>query len=234
MFSGFPPEALKFLRSLERNNRREWFQPRKETFDQKVKAPMTELVEAVNAELQKFAPAYINDPKKAVYRIYRDTRFSADKTPYKTHIAAVFPKRGMNKHAAGGFYFHLAPKAIGLAAGSYMPGPEELLAIRTWMLDHHVEFRKAARGPEKLWGKLHGEEMSRCPKGFDPAHPANDLIRRKSWVYWCEIDVALAESPQLQKEIVKRLKAAAPLVEMLNAPLTKALAKAKANSDFFD
>ena len=76
MFPGFPPEALKFLRGLERNNRREWFQPRKEIFETKLKAPMMELVEAINAELPGFAPEHINDPKKAVYRIYRDTRFS--------------------------------------------------------------------------------------------------------------------------------------------------------------
>ena len=94
MFSGFPPETLKFLRALARNNRREWFQPRKETFETKVKAPMTELVEGINAELLAFAPDHITDPKKAIYRIYRDTRFSADKTPYKTHFAAIFPRRG--------------------------------------------------------------------------------------------------------------------------------------------
>jgi len=95
MFPGFPPEALTFLRSLKRNNRREWFQPRKEIFETKVKAPIIQLVEAINAELLDFAPEHITDPKKAVYRIYRDTRFSADKTPYKTHIAAIFPDRNL-------------------------------------------------------------------------------------------------------------------------------------------
>ena len=93
MFPGFSPEALKFLRGLERNNRREWFQPRKEIFDTHLKDRMVELVEAVNAELLRFAPDHITDPKKAIYRIYRDTRFSADKTPYKTHIGAIFPNR---------------------------------------------------------------------------------------------------------------------------------------------
>src|SRR5215468_7665110 len=109
MFVGFPPEALKFFRALARNNRREWFQPRKETFETKVKAPMTELVEAINAELLEFAPAHINDPKKAVYRIYRDTRFSADKTPYKTHLAAIFMCHGMAKHSTAGFYLQISP-----------------------------------------------------------------------------------------------------------------------------
>src|SRR5579863_8851398 len=111
-FPGFPPEALKFFASLARNNDREWFQPRKEIFDTKIKAPMCELVLAVNEDLAKFAPAYTADPKKAIYRIYRDTRFSPDKTPYKTHIAASFSRRGMEKHGAGGFYFSVSHKEV--------------------------------------------------------------------------------------------------------------------------
>ena len=89
-FPGFPPEAPKFLRSLKRNNRREWFQPRKHLYEQHVQGPMLELVAALNAGLARFAPDYVTDPKKAIFRIYRDTRFSHDKTPYKTHIAATF------------------------------------------------------------------------------------------------------------------------------------------------
>jgi uncharacterized protein (TIGR02453 family) len=219
MFPGFPPEALKFLRGLERNNRREWFQPRKEIFDTKLKTPMMDLVEAINAELPGFAPEHINDPKKAVYRIYRDTRFSPDKTPYKTHIAANFPRRGMDGQSSAGFYLHLSPKSLGIAGGAYMPGPAELRAIRTWIAENHAAFRKAARGPEKLMGKLHGDSLTRAPKGFDPEHPAIDLIRMKSWLYWIELDAGLAESPKLFGEVIKRFRAAAPVVEMLNAPL---------------
>lgn len=221
MFPGFPPEAVKFLRGLEKNNRREWFQPRKEIFDTKLKAPMVELVEAINAELPGFAPEHINDPKQAIYRIYRDARFSPDKTPYKTHLAAIFPRRGQGKHSSAGFYIHLGTKSFGIAAGAYMPGPEELFAMRSWIAEHHETLRKAARGPEKLMGKLHGDSLTRCPKGFDPKHPAEDLIRMKSWLYWTELDVKLAESSKLLGEILKRLRVAAPVVEMLNSGLLK-------------
>lgn len=221
MFPGFPPEALKFLRSLEKNNRREWFQPRKEIFETKVKAPMIDLVEAINAALPAFAPEHINDPKKAVYRIYRDTRFSPDKTPYKTHIAAIFPRRGLGKQSSAGFYIHLSPKSFGIAAGSYMPGRDELFAIRSWIAENHEALRKASRGPEKLLGKLHGDSLTRAPKGFDPAHPASELIRMKSWLYWVELKAELAESPKLLGEVLKRFRAGAPVVEMLNAGLLK-------------
>jgi uncharacterized protein (TIGR02453 family) len=219
VFPGFPPEAITFFRGLARNNRREWFQPRKETFETKVKESMTRLVESINAELLKFAPDYINDPKKAIYRIYRDTRFSSDKTPYKTHIAAIFPRRGLDRQAGAGFYFHLSLKGVGVAGGAYMPGPEELRAIRTWLAEHHADFRKAAGGPRKLMGELHGESLQRVPKGFDSAHPAADLIKMKQWLYWVELDLKLATSPKLLPEIVKRFRAMAPVVGMLNASL---------------
>ena len=219
MFPGFSPEAVKFLRGLKRNNRREWFQPRKELFETELKAPMIELVEAINSELLRFAPDHIADPKKAVYRIYRDTRFSADKTPYKTHIAAIFPHRNLGKQSSAGFYFHLTGEHVGIAAGSYMPGPDELRAVRTWMGDHHAEFRKASQRPRKLLGKLEGSAVTRMPKGFAADHPAEDLIRMKQWLYWVELDVKLATTPKLLPELVKRFRAAAPVIAMLNAPL---------------
>jgi len=107
-FPGFPPEGLAFLRSLKRNNRREWFQPRKHIYDEKVRAPMVALVSALTAAMMKFAPDYVREPEAAIYRVYRDTRFSPDKTPYKTHVAAIFPRRGLDKHACAGLYFSVS------------------------------------------------------------------------------------------------------------------------------
>lgn len=217
----FPPEGLKFLKGLAKNNNREWFQPRKEIFETQLKAPMIDLIEAVNAELMDFAPEHVTDPKKALYRIYRDTRFSADKTPYKTHIAAIFPKRGGDKHNCAGFYFHISTTNIVLAAGMYMPGPDELRAVRTFLSEHHEDFRKAARTPEKLLGKLEGAALARLPKGFDPASPAGDLIRMKQWIYGVELDLELATSPKFCGELTKRFRAAAPVVALLNSALKR-------------
>jgi len=220
MFPGIPKEGLAFLRALARNNNREWFQPRKEIFETKLKTPMEQLVEAINAELLKFAPEHITDPKKALYRIYRDTRFSNDKTPYKTHIAANFPRHNLVKHSAAGYYFHIAPTQIGIAAGAWMPGPEELLAVRTWMTENHDAFRKLLKKSEKVMGPFHGSELSRSPKGFDPEHPAAALVRKKQWIYWQEVDVKIATTPKLVPEIVRRFRAAAPVVDSLNAAIT--------------
>jgi uncharacterized protein (TIGR02453 family) len=221
-FPGFPPDARKFFKALKRNNDRDWFQPRKETFDSKIKAPMYELVTAINAELHKFAPEYINDPKKAVYRIYRDTRFSPDKTPYKTHLAAIFPRHGGEKGSSPGFYFHISGEQVGVAGGVYEPQPEHLYAIRSWLAENHEAFRKAIRPAEKLLGKLHGESLTRVPKGFCAEHPAADLLKMKRWVFWAELAGELAESPKLQGELVKRFKAMLPAMEQLGSAVAKA------------
>jgi uncharacterized protein (TIGR02453 family) len=221
MFPGFPPEALTFFRGLARNNNREWFLPRKELFESQVKTPMIGLVNAINSEFAKFAPDYIADPKRAVYRIYRDVRFSPDKSPYKTHLAAVFPRRSGRKGSAPGFYFSISVKEIGVAGGVYEPSPEHLLALRTWLADNHGAFRKVARGPEKLMGKLQGESLQRVPKGFATDHPAADLIKMKRWLFYQTLDAELATSPKLLGELVKRFKAILPALEMLNQPLIR-------------
>ena len=156
-FPGFPPEARKFLKQLKRNNNREWFMPRKSVYEEKVKAPMTELVLTLGEAMRDFAPELAADPKKAIYRIYRDVRFSKDKSPYKTWIAAVFPPRGHEKHAGAGAYFHVTFDEILVAGGVYAPGPKELLAIR-----RHI----AARG-RGASGHSERSRVSPAPRGDD-------------------------------------------------------------------
>lgn len=221
MFPGFPPEALTFFRGLARNNNREWFQPRKELFETHVRTPMLGLAEAVNAEFSRFAPDYINDPKRAVYRIYRDVRFSPDKSPYKTHLAAVFPRRSGSKGSAPGFYFSISAKEVGVAGGVYDPTPEHLLALRTWLAENHDAFRKVARGPEKLMGKLQGESLQRVPKGFAANHLAADLIKMKRWLFYQTLGPDLVTSPKLLGELIKRFKVILPVLEALNQPLAR-------------
>jgi uncharacterized protein (TIGR02453 family) len=219
MFPGFPSEALSFLRSLKRHNNRDWFLANKGTFETRLKAPMTELVEILNRAFLDFAPDHITDPKKAIYRIYRDTRFSADKTPYKTHLAAVFPRHSLDKHSGAGYYFQISPDGVGIAAGAYMPGPEQLYAIRTWLTGNHQAFLQASKKAEKVLGPLQGSSLARSPKGFDPSHPAADLVRKKQWFYWSEPDVKLATSPKLADELLRYFRAVTPVLNLLNAPL---------------
>ena len=212
---------VKFLRSLKRNNRREWFQPRKHLFEEHVKTPMLELVGAINTELAKFAPEYISEPKNAIFRIYRDTRFSADKTPYKTHIAASFSRRGSERLGTGGFYFSVSHDDIKVAAGLWHPDRDVTLIVRNHIADTHQELRRILNDKKsrKLAGELKGDALSRSPKGFDAAHPAAEFIKMKGWVLDVTLDAGLATTPQLHPTIVERFRAMAPLLAYLNRPL---------------
>jgi uncharacterized protein (TIGR02453 family) len=212
---------VQFLRALKRNNRREWFQPRKHLYEQQVKEPMLELVTALNGDFMKFAPDFVTEPKKAVFRIYRDTRFSADKTPYKTHVAASFWRRGSDYTGAGGFYFSVSHDQIEVAGGIWHPSPETMLLVRTHIAASYPEMRRilANKKSRKLVGDLQGDELTRAPKGFNPEHPALDLIKKKDWILDTALDSTLATTPKLYREIVERFRAIAPLIEYLNRPL---------------
>jgi uncharacterized protein (TIGR02453 family) len=220
-FAGFPSEALTFYRGLARHNTREWFQPRKQIYEQSVKAPMIELIMELNRAMGEFAPDYITDPIKAVYRIYRDTRFSSDKTPYKTEIAASFARRGMQKHGAAGYYFAVSLRGVDVGGGIYMPPPESLLAVRAHIAENHMAFRRiaGARPVKRLFGEVQGEQLARVPKGFSAEHPAADLLRFKQYLLFTTLDAAMVTTPKLFRELERRFRAMTPFLEFLNAPL---------------
>src|ERR1700679_1774668 len=129
-FPGFAPAALTFFKQLEKNNQREWFTARKEKFEELVRGPMLELLALINDDLRGFAVDHVTEPAKALYRIHRDTRFAKDKTPYKTHIAAMFPRQGLGKNTCAGFYCSVSHTGVEVAAGMYMPSPQDLLTVR--------------------------------------------------------------------------------------------------------
>jgi uncharacterized protein (TIGR02453 family) len=220
-FAGFPRETLQFLRRLKRNNNREWFLKNKPVYEQKVKAPMVELVTALGRRMQSFAPEMSWDPGKAIYRIYRDVRFHPDMRPYKTHIAAIFHPRGMEKHNCAGLYFHIAPEGVAIAGGVYMPGAAELLAIRQHIAGHYERMRSIMEAPEfrRLFGTIRGEQLARPPKGFPREHPAADLLRYKQFLAGVHKPAALAESPRLLPTLLTLFRGMMPLIRFLNEPL---------------
>ena len=220
-FPGFPLEARKFLGALKRNNRREWFTARKPIFEDKVKGPMTELVLSLGEAMREFAPELNADPKKAIYRIYRDVRFSQNKSPYKTWIAAVFGPRGLPKHVGAGTYFHMSPDEILVGGGVYAPGPGELLAIRNHIAGHAGELRALLkeRAFRRCFREMTGETLKRVPKGFDKDHPAADLLVYKQFLAMNQSPPGIAETPKLYTELLKCFRAMMPLLRFLNAPL---------------
>src|SRR5947209_873525 len=207
-FSKFPTEGLRFLRSLKRNNNREWFLEHKGIYEEHVKQPMADLIETLAREFQQFAPEMISSPKASAYRIHRDTRFSKDKSPYKTHVAAVFPRSSLGKHEGAGFYLHIAPTELLIAGGLYMPLPEDLAAVREHIAKNAKAFRNIveSRPFRKLFGTLEGEQLVRVPRGFSPDHPAADYLRHKQFLAARTFEPAVATTSGFYKLVVQTFK----------------------------
>jgi uncharacterized protein (TIGR02453 family) len=221
----FTPEAMKFLRGLARNNDREWFEARRALYERALKAPMLALIDEINAGMIEFAPEHVRPPHKVAMRIYRDIRFSPNKQPYKTHLAAWWSRRGMEKTSGGGFYLQISPQQVMIAAGVYMPEREQLLALRRWMSAHHESYRGLMK--QLLKSRSAGFELSesealtRMPKGFDRDDPADELVRAKSWGVRSWLPAEAALEPTLAREIVRRFRMATPMIETLNNAILK-------------
>jgi uncharacterized protein (TIGR02453 family) len=221
-FRGFPEEGLRFLVGLKRNNKREWFQKRKDVYLATVKDPMASFIMAVSADLEQFAPEMIGSPKISAYRIYRDTRFSPNKEPYKTHVAAVFPRRGLEKHAGAGLYVHIAPDEVYVGGGLFRPASADLQALREYLAANHVSFLSTI-GSQKFhnfFGSLSGEQLSRVPRGFAKDHPAADFLRYKQFLASRQIKPELVTTPAFYPEVIRTFKTLLPMIRFLNNPIT--------------
>ena len=215
----FTPKTLTFLCALKRNNRREWFLPRKEEYEKHVRAPMVALVERLAHDMRSFAPELIADPKISLFRIYRDTRFSADKSPYKTHVAARFPLRGVPKGEGAGLYFEIAPRWVWMGGGMYMPTTADLHDIRARIASTHPRgLHKVVTAPAftRAVGELTGDRLTRVPPGYAKDHPAAHYLQFKQFLGSCEYEASFATSRRFYPELLKVFKAVAPLVQFLN------------------
>lgn len=233
-FPGFSKEGIEWLKALPENNNREWFEENKPIYESHLKAPMLALVTSLNDALVERMPEYYLDhPAKAIFRIYRDTRFSKNKTPYKTHLGAVYPRRGMSDKASG-LYFQIAASGVGIAGGAYMPSSESLLAIRA-RIAADFESLEATLQNKKLknrMGVLQGHTLSRPPKGFSADHPAIDLLKRKQFYFWKELPPELLSSKKLESEILSHFLAMRPAMLFLDDAVLAMRRAASKRSDF--
>lgn len=225
----FRPEALTFLRNLAKHNDREWFQPRKAQFEAELREPMLAVIRKITDAMLDFAPAFVRPAEKSLFRIYRDTRFSNNKLPYKTHVAAWWSHQGLAKTSGAGYYFHVSAKEVIIAAGAYMPEKDQLAQIRHWLLDNHAEFRKLLQNKKlrSTFEEFEGNALTRPPKGFPAEHPGLDLIRCKQWGIAATLPASAALKPDLAATVIKHFKIAAPVVDALNMPIAAAQAPKK-------
>jgi uncharacterized protein (TIGR02453 family) len=220
----FPEDGLRFLKALKRNNRREWFHTRKDRYDEQVRRPMLAIVEHLAADLRPIAPEIVVDPKTAVYRIYRDTRFSPDKTPYKTHIAANFPWRGLPKHEGAGLYFHVSPDEIWIGGGMYAPQTSQLQAVREHIAANCRQLRSIVESAafRRTIGRLEGEKLQRVPRGFPKDHQAAEFLMYRQFLAGRELPPAAAATGRFYPALLETFRIVVPLVRFLNQPLAAA------------
>lgn len=218
-FQGFSPEALKFLKALDRNNRREWFQPRKEKYEELLKLPMMAAVAELGIECRKFAPELRFIPEKAVLRIYRDTRFSKDKTPYKNYVAASIPFGGLKKKMENiGVYFHIEPGRVSVFAGLYQPTGIALRKIRENLIRNPDSFLEFVEGREfkKRFGKLQGEKLKTNPRGIGPDHELIEYLRYRQFYVEKHFPEKVALRKDFPKLLAREFEASMPLLRWLN------------------
>src|SRR5215203_2379960 len=221
MPSPFTTKTLSFLRALKRHNDREWFRARKHEYDTHVRGPMVALLEQLAPDLRSFAPELVCDPKVSLYRIYRDTRFSADKAPLKTHVAAHFPMRGMPRGEGGGLYVEIAPTWVWMGGGLYMPSSTQLRSLREHIADNHRHLHRVVTAApfRKTVGTLDGERLSRVPRGYAKDHPAAHYLQYKQFLAGREFEAEFATTRAFYRELLATFRAVAPLVRFLNAGL---------------
>jgi uncharacterized protein (TIGR02453 family) len=228
-FTGFGPEALRFLRQLRRNNRREWFEQHRALYETALRDPMRGLVEEMDVRLAGFAPEITGDPKRSVFRIHRDVRFSADKSPYKTNVACQFyhhdAGRGAGQDAEGagaGFYFQLEDGQCFVAGGLWMPARPSLNRVRDRLADSPETFERLLRDPafRRRFRRLDDEGMlKRMPRGYREDHPAARWLRYRSFTATRMMTEREVRSPRLPATLARDFAALAPLVRWLNAAI---------------
>jgi uncharacterized protein (TIGR02453 family) len=217
----FTVDTLSFLRRLKRNNRREWFQAHRDEYERHVREPMMAFVERLASDFRTFAPELVAHPKSSLYRIYRDTRFSENKTPYKTHAAAIFPWRGLPKHEGAGLYFHISPDEVWIGGGMYAPQTPQLQAVREHIVDNVDRLRSIVESPrfKKAFGSLEGEKLQRVPRGFPRDHEAAEFLKFRQFLAGRELSGSTAVKTSFYSTVLETFREAAPLIRFLNEPL---------------
>ena len=219
----FTSKTLSYLRSLKRNNKREWFHQRRDQYEMHCRGPMVAIIQRLADDLPSFAPDLIADPKVSLFRQFRDTRFSGDKTPLKTHIGATFPNRTLGRLNGAGLYFEVAPTWVWIGGGLWAPDTSQLHLVREHVAANHRRLDGIVKSPAfRKIGGLQGDTMTRVPRGFAKDHPAAPYLMHRQFLGFREDPAAFAASRTFYKQLLGTLKTIVPLVTFLNEPLIDA------------
>jgi len=215
-------EVLQFLSELKENNNKEWFDQNRARYEASRKKVLF-LTELVNHEIAKFdAEVGIQDPKKCVFRIFRDVRFSTDKTPYKTNMGS-FIASGGRKSINAGYYIHIEPGTSFVGGGSYCPPADALKAIRTEIFDRPEDFKKIiySNSFKKAYPEMYDDKLKTPPKGFPKDFPDIDILKYKSFAFTSRIDDSVVMADNYVDRILTTLKELTPVNVFINDALSK-------------
>jgi uncharacterized protein (TIGR02453 family) len=223
----FSPAALRFFRQLATHNDKQWFESRRAEYEEQVRQPMRELIEELDARLARFAPEIGGDPKRSMFRINRDVRFSKDKSPYKTNAACWFHHRMASRRVgseaaegSAGFYFHLEPGKSFVGAGLWMPPRPTLNKLRDSIAEDHRALAKAVSALPKRFGGLDDEHvLTRVPRGYAPDHPAASWLRYQSFVSGRSLTDTQVTGQKLPGLLAREFELMLPLVRWINGAL---------------
>jgi uncharacterized protein (TIGR02453 family) len=222
----FTPELFKFLRQLDRNNTRDWFTANKTRYEQHVRDPLLAFIADFKPRLAKISPHLVADPhptRGSMFRIYRDTRFSRDKRPYKTWVAAQFRhEAGKDAHAPG-FYLHIAPDNVFAGAGIWHPDGAALAHIRDALVENGTEWKRATSAKAfRSHFELEGDSLKRAPKGYDPDHPLIDHIKRKDFIGVAHFEPQAVQQAAFLDRYTATVRSATPFMKFLTNALSVA------------
>ncbi len=215
----FPESCLPFLEALAVNNNRPWFNEHKSRYEQDVRQPALDFIQAMAPELEKISPHFRAVAKKtggSLMRVYRDTRFSKDKTPYKTNIGIQFRhEQGKDIHAPG-FYLHIAPDSCFIGVGIWHPDSRTLLKIRDFLVDNPAAWKRAkAHRPFRENFELAGDSLKRPPRGFSGDHELIDDLKRKDFIALKNFDPADITKRRFVQQVVTGFRQADPMMSYL-------------------
>ena len=218
-YAAFSESTIRFLRELARNNNREWFKANKARYDEQVLDVALRFIQSMQEPLAGIAPHFVAVPTRvggSLMRVYRDTRFSKSKLPYKTNIGIQFRHEQAKDVHSPGYYVHIEPDEVFIGAGMWRPDAEPLLAIRRRIAAKPAEWRRAIsdKAFRRHFG-LGGESLTRPPRGFDAELPHIDDIKRKSFIAVKEMAPDACLNPRFQQQVETAFKAATPFMRFL-------------------
>jgi uncharacterized protein (TIGR02453 family) len=217
--SYFGRDTFNFLRDLADNNDREWFQANRDRFERHVKEPAQRFILDFAEPLAAISKAFVADPRPvggSMFRIHRDTRFSNDKSPYKTHVGIQFRHHAARDVHAPGFYMHIEPGQSFCGVGIWHPDGKTLKKIRDAIVDSPAAWRRAVGDDDfREQFELGGDSLKRPPRGYEPEHPLIDDLKRKDFIGGAEIADKEVTSADLLQRFTELANAGAPLNRFL-------------------